>query len=126
MTELGLPEGNVACLFDLDGVVTKTAAVHAADWKKSSSPFTFPHPRQTARAPPISSCNTGCTNHTPRGAPPDGSEMAPPSRMPRPVEWIPLRMRVQHAKTGKTPTEITAGTGLPTLLVRAADTTLPK
>lgn len=103
MTELSLPEGNVACLFGLGGVVTKTAVVHAAAWKKSSSLCTFPHTRQTARAPPIPSCNTGCTNHTPRGASPDGSEMAPSSRMPRPVEWIPLRMRVQHAKTGKTP-----------------------
>ncbi|MFJ5775443.1 HAD family hydrolase [Streptomyces sp. NPDC093094] len=34
MTDLGLPEGIQACLFDLDGVVTKTAAVHAAAWKE--------------------------------------------------------------------------------------------
>ena len=27
---LGLPEGVTACLFDMDGVVTKTAVVHAA------------------------------------------------------------------------------------------------
>ncbi|MFK0026070.1 hypothetical protein [Streptomyces sp. NPDC090798] len=104
MTELGLPEGNVACLSGLEEVVTETAVVHAAAWKKSSSPFAFPHP---ARASPISSCNTGCTNYTPRGAPSGGSEMAPSSCMPscmqRPVEWIPLRMRVQHDETGKTP-----------------------
>ncbi|MDQ6783292.1 MAG: beta-phosphoglucomutase family hydrolase [Actinomycetota bacterium] len=31
---LGLPEGVTACLFDLDGVLTKTAAVHAAAWKR--------------------------------------------------------------------------------------------
>jgi beta-phosphoglucomutase family hydrolase len=31
---LGLPEGIRACLFDLDGVLTKTAEVHAAAWKK--------------------------------------------------------------------------------------------
>ena len=31
---LGLPEGVSACLFDLDGVLTKTAAVHAAAWKQ--------------------------------------------------------------------------------------------
>jgi beta-phosphoglucomutase family hydrolase len=31
---LGLPEGVTACLFDLDGVLTKTAAVHAAAWKQ--------------------------------------------------------------------------------------------
>ena len=31
---LGLPDGIVACLFDLDGVLTKTAKVHAAAWKQ--------------------------------------------------------------------------------------------
>jgi beta-phosphoglucomutase family hydrolase len=31
---LGLPEETQACLFDLDGVLTKTAEVHAAAWKK--------------------------------------------------------------------------------------------
>jgi beta-phosphoglucomutase family hydrolase len=31
---LGLPAGVIACLFDLDGVLTKTAAVHAAAWKE--------------------------------------------------------------------------------------------
>jgi beta-phosphoglucomutase family hydrolase len=31
---LGLPDGVRACLFDLDGVLTKTATVHAAAWKK--------------------------------------------------------------------------------------------
>ena len=30
---LGLPDGIRACLFDLDGVLTKTAKVHAAAWK---------------------------------------------------------------------------------------------
>ncbi|MEV7992033.1 beta-phosphoglucomutase family hydrolase [Streptomyces sp. NPDC086077] len=35
MTELGLPEDILACLFDLDGVVTKTAVVHAAAWKET-------------------------------------------------------------------------------------------
>src|SRR2546421_1032615 len=30
---LGLPDGVSACLFDLDGVLTKTATVHAAAWK---------------------------------------------------------------------------------------------
>ena len=32
MTQLGLPEGAAACLFDLDGVLTPTAAVHAQAW----------------------------------------------------------------------------------------------
>ncbi|MHB1468159.1 MAG: HAD family hydrolase [Solirubrobacteraceae bacterium] len=31
---LGLPDGVRACLFDLDGVITQTAKVHAAAWKK--------------------------------------------------------------------------------------------
>jgi len=31
---LGLPENVQACLFDLDGVLTKTATVHAAAWKQ--------------------------------------------------------------------------------------------
>ena len=31
---LGLPDGVNACLFDLDGVLTKTATVHAVAWKK--------------------------------------------------------------------------------------------
>ncbi|MEU6807867.1 beta-phosphoglucomutase family hydrolase [Streptomyces sp. NPDC046831] len=39
MTELGLPEDIQACLFDLDGVVTKTAVVHAAAWKETFDAF---------------------------------------------------------------------------------------
>jgi beta-phosphoglucomutase family hydrolase len=31
---LGLPDGIRACLFDLDGVLTQTAKVHAAAWKR--------------------------------------------------------------------------------------------
>ncbi|MFB4316127.1 beta-phosphoglucomutase family hydrolase [Actinomadura sp. 21ATH] len=31
---LGLPDETEACLFDLDGVLTRTAAVHAAAWKE--------------------------------------------------------------------------------------------
>jgi beta-phosphoglucomutase family hydrolase len=30
----GLPEGVTACLFDLDGVITQTATVHAKAWKE--------------------------------------------------------------------------------------------
>ena len=32
---LGLPDGITACLFDLDGVLTQTAKVHAAAWKEA-------------------------------------------------------------------------------------------
>lgn len=36
---LGLPEGTLACLFDLDGVLTRTASVHAAAWKEMFDAF---------------------------------------------------------------------------------------
>jgi beta-phosphoglucomutase family hydrolase len=36
---LGLPAGIRACLFDLDGVLTKTARVHAAAWKQMFDEF---------------------------------------------------------------------------------------
>jgi beta-phosphoglucomutase family hydrolase len=32
---IGLPDGIHACLFDLDGVLTQTATVHAAAWKRA-------------------------------------------------------------------------------------------
>ncbi|MFJ1807200.1 MULTISPECIES: beta-phosphoglucomutase family hydrolase [unclassified Streptomyces] len=38
-TTLGLPETIHACLFDLDGVVTRTAVVHAAAWKETFDAF---------------------------------------------------------------------------------------
>lgn len=37
--KLGLPDGIRACLFDLDGVLTNTAAVHAAAWKATFDDF---------------------------------------------------------------------------------------
>jgi beta-phosphoglucomutase family hydrolase len=39
MTKLGLPDDIKACLFDLDGVVTRTAVVHAAAWKAMFDAF---------------------------------------------------------------------------------------
>jgi beta-phosphoglucomutase family hydrolase len=39
MTEIGLPSGVRACLFDLDGVLTPTALVHAAAWKEMFDDF---------------------------------------------------------------------------------------
>jgi beta-phosphoglucomutase family hydrolase len=36
---LGLPDGVTACLFDLDGVLTQTAKVHAAAWKETFDEF---------------------------------------------------------------------------------------
>jgi beta-phosphoglucomutase family hydrolase len=34
MSALGLPSGTRACLFDMDGVLTQTAKVHATAWKQ--------------------------------------------------------------------------------------------
>lgn len=36
---LGLPDAVTACLFDMDGVLTRTAAVHAAAWKSMFDEF---------------------------------------------------------------------------------------
>lgn len=36
---LGLPDGITACLFDMDGVVTRTAVVHCAAWKEMFDDF---------------------------------------------------------------------------------------
>jgi beta-phosphoglucomutase family hydrolase len=36
---LGLPDGIKACLFDLDGVLTQTAKVHAEAWKQTFDEF---------------------------------------------------------------------------------------
>jgi beta-phosphoglucomutase family hydrolase len=44
---LGLPDEVQACLFDLDGVVTKTALVHAAAWKEMFDEFLRQHAEQT-------------------------------------------------------------------------------
>ncbi len=39
MTTVGLPDAVRVCLFDLDGVLTKTAVVHAAAWKETFDAF---------------------------------------------------------------------------------------
>jgi beta-phosphoglucomutase family hydrolase len=36
---LGLPDGVAACLFDMDGVVTQTAVIHAAAWQEMFDDF---------------------------------------------------------------------------------------
>ena len=36
---LGLPDGVSGCLFDLDGVLTQTARVHAAAWQEMFDSF---------------------------------------------------------------------------------------
>ena len=43
----GLPDGVTACLFDMDGVVTQTAVVHAAAWKEMFDEFLRKHAEST-------------------------------------------------------------------------------
>ncbi len=43
----GLPDGVTACLFDMDGVVTQTAVVHAAAWKEMFDEFLRAHAEST-------------------------------------------------------------------------------
>jgi beta-phosphoglucomutase family hydrolase len=38
-TVLGLPDGVIACLFDLDGVLTPTALVHRAAWEETFNSY---------------------------------------------------------------------------------------
>jgi beta-phosphoglucomutase family hydrolase len=47
---LGLPDDITACLFDLDGVLTRTATVHAAAWKQMFDEFLRAHAQQTGTA----------------------------------------------------------------------------
>jgi beta-phosphoglucomutase family hydrolase len=47
---LGLPTGVTACLFDLDGVLTQTAKVHAAAWKQMFDDYLRKRARRTGEA----------------------------------------------------------------------------
>jgi beta-phosphoglucomutase family hydrolase len=44
---LGLPQSIRACLFDLDGVLTRTATVHQAAWKRTFDEFLRAHDPQS-------------------------------------------------------------------------------
>lgn len=46
-TRLGLPTGVRACLFDLDGVLTRTRVAHAAAWKQMLDAFLLERARRT-------------------------------------------------------------------------------
>ena len=46
---LGLPKGTRGCLFDLDGVLTKTAKVHDAAWKQMFDDFLQDWSRRTGQ-----------------------------------------------------------------------------
>lgn len=45
---LGLPDGVQACLFDMDGVLTRTATLHAAAWKQMFDEFLTGWSKQTS------------------------------------------------------------------------------
>lgn len=47
---LGLPDGISACLFDMDGVMTRTAQVHDAAWKATFDEFLRARAAQTGEA----------------------------------------------------------------------------
>lgn len=49
---LGLPDDVTVCLFDLDGVLTKTAEVHAAAWRDTFDPFLERRSEREGRAFP--------------------------------------------------------------------------
>jgi beta-phosphoglucomutase family hydrolase len=44
---LGLPSGTRACLFDVDGVLTQTAKVHAAAWKETFDAYLSARSKRT-------------------------------------------------------------------------------
>jgi beta-phosphoglucomutase family hydrolase len=48
--DLGIGSDVRACLFDLDGVLTRTAVVHAAAWKKMFDAYLRAHAEQAAEA----------------------------------------------------------------------------
>ena len=48
-----LPEGITACLFDLDGVLTQTAKVHATAWKQMFDEFLSGHPLDGSASRPF-------------------------------------------------------------------------
>jgi beta-phosphoglucomutase-like phosphatase (HAD superfamily) len=50
---LGLPDEVRACLFDLDGVLTETAEVHAAAWKDVFDEFLRGYPAATQDSRPF-------------------------------------------------------------------------
>jgi beta-phosphoglucomutase family hydrolase len=49
---LGLAAGTCGCLFDLDGVLTATAKIHAEAWKKTFDTFLHAYDKRTGREDP--------------------------------------------------------------------------
>jgi beta-phosphoglucomutase-like phosphatase (HAD superfamily) len=50
LRRLGLPAGTRACLFDLDGVLTQTATIHAAAWKQMFNAYLSERAARTGTA----------------------------------------------------------------------------
>lgn len=57
-TKTGLPGGIQACLFDLDGVLTETATVHAAAWKQMFDAFLRSRPGPFVPFDPVADYDT--------------------------------------------------------------------
>lgn len=90
MHVLGLPDDVVACLFDLDGVLTDTASVHASAWKQTFDELLAQHAGQRPfdeddyatyvdgkpRADGVRDFLASRDLHLPEGAPDDGPDAA--------------------------------------------------
>ena len=116
---LGLPDGVTACLFDMDGVVTKTAVVHAAAWKQMFDEF-LPHP---ARPGPVRP-GQGLRRVRRRQAAARGHRVVPgvtahrpPRRRPGRQAGHPHRVRPlqPEERAGPRGTQARRGRGLPRL-----------
>ena len=67
MASLGLPDGIRACLFDLDGVLTRTARLHARAWKEMFDEFLLRLVLAAAVSPSRRSTTTATTPSTSTG-----------------------------------------------------------
>src|SRR5215208_6922890 len=74
---IGLPDSVRACLFDLDGVLTRTATVHAVAWKEMFDGYLRERGRSSSRSIrspttpdtwTASRVTTGCGRSSPNGA----------------------------------------------------------
>ena len=79
---LGLPDSVRACLFDLDGVLTRTATVHMAAWKRTFDEFLRGHEPRPRRSS-ASSTTTGTSTASPAPTASATSWPAGGSRCPR-------------------------------------------
>ena len=79
---LGLPDGVTACLFDMDGVVTKTAVVHAAAWKQMFDEFlrsSRARPRSTRSRTTTTTSTASRGSRAPSRSSSHGTSTSPPA-----------------------------------------------